>query len=234
MPYYYDSEFGDYTIYVGEDKYENDDLIKYSWPEDIWFHVDNFSSAHLYLRKKDVDEEEILKNPMKLIEDVPKEVMEAMCQIVKDNSIKGRKEKSVRIVYTLASNLKKTKGMEAGQVSFYKENLRKYHRVGERDSKICNHYKKQREWKTIDLKKELEERIARQQAYINKKKREKKKEEDEEKERRKKIRDQKHYVGFFDDTKAQSNKKNVFEMEQSIEEKAESDDESFDSDEDFI
>ena len=26
-----------YTIYMGEDKYANEDLIKYDLPEDIWF-----------------------------------------------------------------------------------------------------------------------------------------------------------------------------------------------------
>ena len=39
-----------YTIYMGEDKYVNEDLIKYGLPEDIWFHVDDLSSAHVYLR----------------------------------------------------------------------------------------------------------------------------------------------------------------------------------------
>ena len=28
----------------------DEDLIKYGWPEDIWFHVDKLSSAHVYLR----------------------------------------------------------------------------------------------------------------------------------------------------------------------------------------
>ena len=32
-------------IYMGKDKYENESLIKYGWPEDIWFHVDNLSSV---------------------------------------------------------------------------------------------------------------------------------------------------------------------------------------------
>lgn len=27
------------SLYMGKDKYENEDLIKYGWPEDIWFHV---------------------------------------------------------------------------------------------------------------------------------------------------------------------------------------------------
>ena len=39
-----------YTIYMGRDKYENEELIKYGWPEDLWFHVDKMSSAHVYLR----------------------------------------------------------------------------------------------------------------------------------------------------------------------------------------
>ena len=71
-------------IYVGRDKFENEELIKYGWPEDIWyslsfllfsffffffffsfpfffflflyltfnfrFHVDDLSSAHVYVR----------------------------------------------------------------------------------------------------------------------------------------------------------------------------------------
>lgn len=28
----------------------DEDLIKWGWPEDVWFHVDKFSSAHVYLR----------------------------------------------------------------------------------------------------------------------------------------------------------------------------------------
>ena len=37
-------------MYMGKDKYENEDLIRYGFPEDVWFHVDNLSSAHVYLR----------------------------------------------------------------------------------------------------------------------------------------------------------------------------------------
>ena len=46
---------------MGKDKYENEDLIAYGWPEDVWytlkgirmiyrFHVDEVSSAHVYIR----------------------------------------------------------------------------------------------------------------------------------------------------------------------------------------
>lgn len=35
---------------MGRDKYENEDLIAFAFPEDVWFHVSGFSSAHVYIR----------------------------------------------------------------------------------------------------------------------------------------------------------------------------------------
>jgi len=35
---------------MGRDKIENEDLIKFGWQQDVWFHVSNLSSAHVYLR----------------------------------------------------------------------------------------------------------------------------------------------------------------------------------------
>ncbi len=32
----------------------DEDLIKWGWPEDVWFHVDKVSSAHVYLRLRQV------------------------------------------------------------------------------------------------------------------------------------------------------------------------------------
>uniref|UniRef100_A0A8B9DFZ8 Coiled-coil domain-containing protein 25 n=1 Tax=Anser cygnoides TaxID=8845 RepID=A0A8B9DFZ8_ANSCY len=68
-----------YTIYMGKDKYENEDLIKYGWPEDIWFHVDKLSSAHVYLRL----------HKGQTVEDIPKEVLIDCAHLVKANSIQG-------------------------------------------------------------------------------------------------------------------------------------------------
>lgn len=28
------------TIFMGIDKHENEELIRWGWPEDVWFHVD--------------------------------------------------------------------------------------------------------------------------------------------------------------------------------------------------
>jgi hypothetical protein len=38
------------VLYMGKDKFENEDLIRWGWPEDVWFHVDGLSSAHVYAR----------------------------------------------------------------------------------------------------------------------------------------------------------------------------------------
>ena len=47
-------------------------------------------------------------------------VIEDMAQLVKHNSISGNKMNDIDVVYTMWSNLKKTEGMEVGQVIKYK------------------------------------------------------------------------------------------------------------------
>jgi predicted ribosome quality control (RQC) complex YloA/Tae2 family protein len=69
---------------MGRDKFENEDLIKYGWPEDIWFHVDDLSSAHVYLRMK----------PGMGMDDVPEEAVLDCSALVKANSIAGCKVSS--------------------------------------------------------------------------------------------------------------------------------------------
>jgi len=77
---------------MGKDKYENEDLIKYGLPEDVWFHVDGLSSAHVYLRQKP-DESRVL-------DDLDPELVNECAQLVKDNSIEGCKLASCSVVYT--------------------------------------------------------------------------------------------------------------------------------------
>lgn len=72
---------------MGADKYENEDLIRYGLPEDIWFHVDDMSSAHVYLRL----------NKNEKLEDVPHSLIHECAQLVKANSIEGCKLKEVTV-----------------------------------------------------------------------------------------------------------------------------------------
>ncbi len=97
MVFYFTTRCGNYTIYMGKDKYENEDLIKYGLPEDCWFHVDDLSSAHVYLRLK----------PGMTLDDIPEECLTDCCSLVKANSIQGCKKSSVYVVYTRWKNLKK-------------------------------------------------------------------------------------------------------------------------------
>jgi predicted ribosome quality control (RQC) complex YloA/Tae2 family protein len=49
MVFFFTSSDG-HLLYMGKDKYENESLIKYGFSEDVWFHVDDMSSAHVYVR----------------------------------------------------------------------------------------------------------------------------------------------------------------------------------------
>ncbi|KAL7519258.1 hypothetical protein ACHAWX_004045 [Stephanocyclus meneghinianus] len=71
MVYYFTTRCGNYVIYMGKDKYENEDLIKYGHPEDCWFHVDDLSSAHVYLRLK----------PGMTLDDIPEDCLLDCCSV---------------------------------------------------------------------------------------------------------------------------------------------------------
>ena len=105
---------------MGKDKFENEELIKYGFPVDIWFHVDNLSSAHVYLRLAEGY----------TIDTIPKETLEECLQLVKENSIEGCKKERVSIVYTPWENLLKKSSMEVGQVGFKNEKeVMKAHKI---------------------------------------------------------------------------------------------------------
>jgi len=133
MVFYFTSEHdgNQYTLYMGRDKIENEVLIKYAWPgRDVWFHVDNLSSAHVYLRMPEGMD----------IKSIPAPLLIDCAQLTKANSIEGNKKSTgkVRIVYTMCDNLHKTKGMEDGQVGFHKMNRCYYTEVLERENAIIN------------------------------------------------------------------------------------------------
>jgi NFACT protein RNA binding domain len=101
---------------MGRDKIENELLIKYGLPEDVWFHVDDLSSAHVYLRMK----------PDMSLEDISEELLLDCSSLVKANSIEGCKKSNVYVVYTRWKNLKKTGDMVDGQVGFHRpDNVRR-------------------------------------------------------------------------------------------------------------
>ena len=129
----------DHFIYVGVDQFENEDMIK--WAQRymstlhltlIWYHADKYSSPHAYIR---LHEGETKPDP---------ELVQCACQLVKNGSIEGTKKPACDIVFTPASNLKKTKQMNPGQVSFHKRELMGYERAIRKDTKILSMLEKVR------------------------------------------------------------------------------------------
>jgi predicted ribosome quality control (RQC) complex YloA/Tae2 family protein len=117
------------TIYMGRDKFENEQLIKYPMGSeyDVWFHVDRLSSAHVYLSVPDprlslnvISDQSIDADQKFALSDwqsIPEALLIDLAQLVKANSIEGNKKDNITIVYTPWSNLLKTNGMQVGQVS---------------------------------------------------------------------------------------------------------------------
>jgi hypothetical protein len=115
MVYYFTSRCGR-TLYMGKDKYENETLIAHGWDEDVWLHVDDLSSAHVYLRQQTGEK----------LDDISEDLLLDMASLVKANSIEGCKRNHVAVVYTRWKNLKKTADMVDGAVSYHRpENVRR-------------------------------------------------------------------------------------------------------------
>ncbi|KAI3454060.1 hypothetical protein Pfo_010723 [Paulownia fortunei] len=188
-------EAGDYTIFMGLDKYENEELIKYGFRKIFEmffcrFHVDKMSSAHVYVRL----------HKGQTIDDISEGVLEDCAQLVKANSIQGKcfshvlfiyfllecstfieffgnKVNNVDVVYTPWQNLKKTASMDVGQVGFHNSKMVRTVRVEKRINEIVNRLNRTKVERKPDLKAEQEavnaaERADRKQQLRDKKRRE--------------------------------------------------------------
>ena len=148
MVYYFKSRCGEYTVYMGKDKSENEDLIKNGWNEDVWWHVDNLSSAHVYCRLK----------PGQTIAEIPEDLLIDCASLVKANSIAGCKLQTAHVVYTRWKNLKKTSTMVDGQVGFHRPDNVKRVEV-EKNNHIVKQLDKTKEERYPDLWQEQQDRL---------------------------------------------------------------------------
>eukprot|EP00994_Dinema_validum_P002599 NODE_1578_length_906_cov_104.378063_g1230_i0.p1 GENE.NODE_1578_length_906_cov_104.378063_g1230_i0~~NODE_1578_length_906_cov_104.378063_g1230_i0.p1 ORF type:complete len:230 (-),score=82.60 NODE_1578_length_906_cov_104.378063_g1230_i0:217-843(-) len=148
--------------YVGRDKVENEDLIKWGWPEDIWFHVDAHSSAHIYLRL----------GQGQTIDDLTPEIIEEAAQLTKANSIAGNKLPNIKVVYTPWANLKKSADMDVGQVGFHVNKEVRSVVVDKRKNGVINALEKTRLEKYPNLEqdkadRDREETLAKKMTLVN-------------------------------------------------------------------
>ncbi|CAM9202750.1 unnamed protein product, partial [Choristocarpus tenellus] len=179
---------------MGKDKYENEDLIRYGIPEDVWFHVDNLSSAHVYLRM----------NRGEKLKDLDPALLVECCTLVKANSIEGCKRKSVDVVYTRWQNLKKLPSYEAGQVGYKDESKVSKVQV-EKCNAIVNALNRTKVEEYPDLAALQEERAKehrREQKALRKIQEAEEKKARKEKEEEKKLRS---YDTLFEESKMSTN-----------------------------
>eukprot|EP01057_Protomagalhaensia_wolfi_P003035 Protomagalhaensia_wolfi_Nauph_80__3034@NODE_3109_length_887_cov_568_596698_g2436_i0_p1_GENE_NODE_3109_length_887_cov_568_596698_g2436_i0NODE_3109_length_887_cov_568_596698_g2436_i0_p1_ORF_typecomplete_len213_score46_11NFACTR_1/PF05670_13/1_3e38NFACTR_2/PF18297_1/0_0013Dicty_REP/PF05086_12/0_2_NODE_3109_length_887_cov_568_596698_g2436_i062700 len=176
----------EFMIFMGEDKFENEKLIKWGWPEDIWFHVDDLSSAHVYVRLP----------PGFNINTIPPNVLKDCCQLTKGNSIEGCKRESVDIVYTEWSNLKKDITMDTGTIGFKSQKAVKKIRNVTRERALLTKLEKTKTQVTLDFE---AARAKRDRAEIQKTKETRKAEIQADKAKEEADREayrQKHYLDF--------------------------------------
>ncbi|XP_050717022.1 coiled-coil domain-containing protein 25-like [Eriocheir sinensis] len=198
MVFYFTSRVVDppVTLFMGNDKYENEDLIKWGWEEDVWFHVDKVSSAHVYLRL----------NQGQTIDDIPMTVIEDAAQLCKANSIQGNKMNNVDVVYTLWSNLRKTPGMDVGQVGFHSEKEVRKIRLEKRSNEVVNRLNKTKVEGHPNLRQEREDRDKLERNEAKKELKDKQQKEKEELEKRKKELELKNYTSLFSTATMKTNK----------------------------
>lgn len=95
-------EIGDikYTIRIGTNAQENWDLIDDSYPEDLWFHLDELASSHV-----------VITQDTKLVKEIfyPNQIISLASNYCKSTSKKGKNLQKVKIVYTEIKNIKKAK-----------------------------------------------------------------------------------------------------------------------------
>jgi len=192
MVFYFESDIVSPTVslFMGIDKHENEDLIKWGWPEDVWFHVDKVSSAHVYLRLK----------TGQTIDDIPSTVLEDAAQLVKANSIQGNKMNDIDVVYTMWNNLKKTPAMEVGQVGFHKEKEVRKMKVAKRVNDIVNRLNKTKKEEFPDLRAEREKRDRLEREDKKKQMREQKEREKVEEKRKAEEAEMRSYSTLFNKT----------------------------------
>ncbi|KAI9902334.1 hypothetical protein N3K66_001686 [Trichothecium roseum] len=151
-------------IYVGKDKFENEDLIKHGWEEDIWFHADKLSSAHIYLRLPtagDSDDGDSPASPPWTWDALPEALLADLAQLTKANSIEGNKKDNVAVVYTPWSNLRKDGSMEVGQVSFKDPRRVRRVLVPQRENPVVNRLNKTKVERKPDLKQEKDDHLRK-------------------------------------------------------------------------
>lgn len=131
------------------------------------------------------------------IDDIPSIVLNDAAQLVKANSIEGNKINDVDVVYTMWSNLKKTQGMEVGQVAFHtNKDVRKIH-VSNRVNTVINRLVKTKRLEQVNFRAEREQRDKNKREDKKRLMREQKEREKSEEKRKKEEAEIRQVINIF-------------------------------------
>lgn len=139
------------------------------------------------------------------IDDIPAAVIDDAVQLVKANSITGNKMNNIDVVYTMWENLKKTAGMEVGQVSFHRDKDVRKVRVEKRINEIVNRLNKTKVEDHPDFRAAREKRDAEEREDKKKLLREQKEREKEEEKRRQEEAELRSYSSLMKADKMTTN-----------------------------
>lgn len=139
------------------------------------------------------------------IEDIPSSVLDDACQLVKANSITGNKMNNIDIVYTMWENLKKTAGMDVGQVAFHRGKDVKKVRVEKRINEIVNRLNKTKVESQPDFQAEREKRDALEREDKKAEIREQKEKEKQEIKKKKEEQELKSYTSLMKEDQMKTN-----------------------------
>jgi len=97
-----------FTIYIGKNNIQNDYIsLKFSNPNDIWFHTQKIHGSHVLLRNQENLE----------IDEIPENVLFNCAKLAKENS-KAANSVNVSVDYCLAKFVKKASGAKPGMVIY--------------------------------------------------------------------------------------------------------------------
>ena len=83
-----------YTVLIGTNQYENDQIIKDSDQSDLWFHLNNMSGPHI-----------ILKNG---VDKIPKRYLNQIAILFQQLKLKSNLPNKYNVIYTTVKNVKLT------------------------------------------------------------------------------------------------------------------------------
>ena len=82
----------EYQVIIGRNKYENEQIIKSSYSNDIWFHLNDYSSCHIILKSGD--------------DNIPKKYLTNIAKMF--SLYKKGLPKNYKVIYTNIKNIKLT------------------------------------------------------------------------------------------------------------------------------